>query len=148
MDNQCVPTDKCAGELIDPRLRELSASEVDAIAAVCHEANRAYCASLGDRSQPSWDGAPDWQRESARLGVKKALNYRGKRAFMFDEGEELHNSWMEQKLRAGWRWGEVKDAVLKTHPCLLPYRSLPPAERRKDHLFRAVCQALDPRREA
>jgi hypothetical protein len=40
------------------------------IARVCHEVNRAYCESLGDMSQPSWEDAPQWQKDSAMLGVK------------------------------------------------------------------------------
>ena len=39
------------------------------IAEVCHEANRAYCRTLGDFSQPAWVDAPEWQRNSAINGV-------------------------------------------------------------------------------
>jgi len=35
------------------------------IAQVCHEANRAFCSSIGDNSQHAWDAAPQWQRDSA-----------------------------------------------------------------------------------
>jgi len=44
--------------------------DIEQIATVCHEANRAYCATLGDSSQLPWNEAPDWQRESARKGVE------------------------------------------------------------------------------
>ena len=37
------------------------------IARVAHEINRAYCASLGDTSQPAWEDAPEWQQQSAKL---------------------------------------------------------------------------------
>jgi hypothetical protein len=40
------------------------------IAKVCHEVNRAYCASLGDTSQAAWEDAPQWQRDSAVVGVE------------------------------------------------------------------------------
>lgn len=43
------------------------------IARVCHEVNRAYCAALGDLSQPPWADAPEWQRKSALNGVAFAL---------------------------------------------------------------------------
>jgi hypothetical protein len=39
---------------------------IDQVARVCHEANRAYCQTLGDNSQPAWDDAPEWQKDSAR----------------------------------------------------------------------------------
>lgn len=42
---------------------------VTAIARAAHEANRAWCISIGDDSQVSWDEAPDWQQASSRNGV-------------------------------------------------------------------------------
>lgn len=45
------------------------------IAQIVHEANRAYCATIGDFSQAKWDEAPDWQKASAIDGV--AANLRG-----------------------------------------------------------------------
>ncbi len=63
---------------------------INNIAQVCHEANRAYCETIGDDSQPSWNCAPNWQRESARAGVDFHL--------MGDFGPEAsHISWMKQK---------------------------------------------------
>ena len=44
-----------------------------AIAMMCHAINAAYCQSLGDDSQPTWDDAPDWQRQSAIAGVEMHL---------------------------------------------------------------------------
>jgi len=36
----------------------------------------------------------------------------------------------------------AKDAVAKTHPCLVDYDDLPPAQQAKDALFAAVVLAL------
>ena len=44
--------------------------KVEQIAQVAHEINQAYCEALGDNSQTSWEDAPQWQKESAVLGVK------------------------------------------------------------------------------
>jgi hypothetical protein len=107
----------------------------DDIARVCHEANRAYCASLGDFSQPSWDDAPTWQRESAINGVRAHL----KSDLMPRESHEL---WLKEKADAGWSYGAVKDAVKKVHPCFVPYDELPEAQKRKDSLFSAIVAAL------
>jgi hypothetical protein len=41
-------------------------------------------------------------------------------------------------------YGEVKDAEKKTHPCIVPYKDLPPEQQAKDHLFKAVVSALAP----
>lgn len=106
------------------------------IARVAHEINRAYCASLGDNSQPAWEDAPDWQRESAIAGVEMHL------ANPDATPEQSHESWLAQKLAAGWTYGEVKDAEKKQHPCCVPYDELPTEQKAKDHLFRAVVHML------
>lgn len=108
---------------------------LDDIGRVCHEVNRAYCQALGDDSQPSWEDAPAWQRESARMGVDLHLSG--------NFGPEAsHISWMQQKLDDGWTYGPVKNPDLKQHPCLVPFDQLPREQQAKDYLFRAVVHAL------
>lgn len=108
---------------------------MDIIARTCHEANRAYCQSLGDDSQKSWDEAPEWQRESARNGVLFHLNG--------DHGPEAsHESWLAEKRAQGWKYGPVKDPESKEHPCFVPYSELPPEQKAKDYIFRAIVHAL------
>lgn len=106
------------------------------IARVCHEANRAYCLALGDASQPAWDDAPEWQRRSAVNGVRHATENPGAGP------SASHESWLEEKRAAGWRYGPVKDPEKKEHPCFVPYGQLPAGQRRKDALFLAVVGAL------
>lgn len=110
--------------------------DVTAIAKVCHEANRAYCAGLGDSSQPSWESAPAWQQESAINGVKHALDSPAAAP------SDSHASWLAEKRAAGWKFGPVKDPEKKEHPCFVPYEQLPPEQKRKDALFLAVVRAL------
>lgn len=106
------------------------------IARVAHEVNRAYCTALGDESQPSWETAPAWQRESALAGVSAIIEGRVARP------EDSHESWSAQKIADGWVFGPVKDAEAKTHPCLVEYSELPAEQRTKDFLFLAVVKAL------
>jgi hypothetical protein len=115
-------------------------NETLAIAKVCHEANRAYCETIGDRSQPNWENAPNWQRESAVKGVEFHLN--NLRAGTTPSPSASHESWMEEKRAEGWKFGEVKDPVAKTHPCFLPYEELPIAQRMKDYIFGGIVQAF------
>ena len=106
------------------------------IARVCHEVNRAYCEALGDTSQPPWDEAPEWQKESAMSGVNLHINYP-------DAGPEAsHVSWMKEKVDAGWVYGAVKDPEAKTHPCIVAFAELPREQQAKDFIFRAVVHAL------
>lgn len=106
------------------------------IARVAHEINRAYCASMGDDSQPAWDDAPEWQRASAMAGVDMHL------ANPDATPEQSHESWLAQKVADGWAYGEVKDAEQKQHPCCVPYAELPAEQKAKDYLFRAVVHQL------
>jgi hypothetical protein len=109
---------------------------VEHIAQVCHEANRAYCRTLGDVSQPSWEDAPAWQRESAISGVLGTL------ANPTMTPEQRHEQWWAEKRAAGWTYGEVKDAEKKEHPCCVPFAQLSEAQRRKDALFGAIVRTL------
>lgn len=106
------------------------------IAKVCHEANRAYCETIGDPSQKPWESAPEWQRDSAIAGVKFCLTNPEAPA------SANHDSWLEEKRRGGWKYGPVKDAVKKEHPCFVPYEQLPVEQQMKDSLFKAICAAL------
>lgn len=111
---------------------------VSDVARLCHETNRAYCAGLGDMSQPSWEDAPEWQRSSAEAGVRfHQANP--------DAGPEAsHNNWLAQKRADGWTHGPVKEPDLKRHPCMVAFEDLPFEQQAKDHLFRAVVHALAP----
>lgn len=106
------------------------------IAKVCHEVNRAYCTALGDMSQPAWEAAPAWQRESALAGVHLHLNDPDA------DASASHESWMAQKIADGWSYGETKDPDRKTHPCIVPFAELPREQQAKDFIFRAVVHAL------
>ncbi len=108
---------------------------VEEVASLCHEANRSYCNSIGDTSQPSWDDAPEWQKSSARVGVIKHLENPQMTA------EQSHESWLEQKRAEDWSYGPVKDPIRRTHPCFLPYSQLPEDQRIKDHIFKSVITA-------
>jgi len=112
---------------------------VEQAARIAHEVNRAYCVRLGDTSQVAWADAPKWQRDSAVIGIKLHWEALG-------AGRELppsasHESWLKEKTATGWRYGPVKDAERKEHPCFLPYEQLPADQQTKDYLFGAVAKA-------
>jgi hypothetical protein len=106
------------------------------VARVAHEVNRAYCQALGDDSQPAWEDAPQWQRDSAMLGVKLHTENP-------DAGPQAsHESWMAQKVAEGWVYGPEKRPDLKQHHCIVPFDQLPREQQAKDYLFRGVVHAL------
>lgn len=106
------------------------------IARVCHEVNAAYCRSLGDYTQPSWENAPQWQKDSAILGVELHLSNP-------DAGPQAsHESWMKQKVDDGWKYGAHKDPENKLHPCIVPFDELPREQQAKDFIFQGVVHAI------
>lgn len=105
------------------------------IANIVHEANRAYCRTLGDESQVSWYDAPEWQRASAINGVEGILNG------TITKPEQSHESWLAEKERTGWKYGPVKDSEKKEHPCFVPYGELPPEQQTKDAIFFSIVRA-------
>lgn len=108
------------------------------IAQVAHEINKAYCEALGDMSQKPWDDAEPWQKSSALAGVAFCLENPDAPA------SSNHDSWLKQKEEEGWKYGPVKDAEKKEHPCFMPYQSLPLEQQAKDHLFKQVVTSLKP----
>lgn len=107
------------------------------IAKIAHQVNKAWCEYNGDDSQPNWEDAPEWQKQSAINGVifHSANPQAG--------NDASHNSWMEQKLADGWVYGKVKDpqASPPTHPCIVPFEELPRDQQFKDTLFRTIARA-------
>jgi hypothetical protein len=103
-------------------------------AEAAHETNRVYCQALGDFSQPSWGAAEDWQRTSAIKGVDGVFAGNGPRA--------SHESWLAEKAATGWKFGPVKDAEKKEHPCFVSYDELPPEQKQKDHVFVSTVHAM------
>lgn len=106
------------------------------VAQVAHELNKAYCESIGDNSQPTWENAPEWQKSSAVNGVQ----------FHLDNPEAppsaSHDSWLKQKTEEGWKYGAVKDPEKKEHPCFVPYHELPTEQKSKDFLFKQTIHSL------
>lgn len=110
--------------------------EIQKIAQVCHETNRAYCQTIGDNSQKPWSEAEEWQRKSAIAGVRVAIDHPE-----FPPSYQ-HEAWTADKFQDGWKYGPDKDPVKKEHPCLVPYDQLPVEQRLKDYLFKAVVSAF------
>lgn len=106
------------------------------IARIAHEANRAYCACVGDDSQVSWADAPAWQRNPALRNVQDIVSGR------ITSAEQSHAGWLAAKIADGWVYGPAKDASRKTHPCILSHAELPAVEKVKGVLFFSIVRAL------
>lgn len=107
---------------------------IEACARAAHEVNRAYCVAIGDVSQLPWDLAPEWQKMSVRNGIRNALNGA--------TPKQSHDSWLKEKEKDGWKYGPVKDADKKEHPCFVPYEELPNNQKVKDYLFLSTVREM------
>lgn len=105
------------------------------IAKIAHQANKAYCEAIGDYSQPEWENAPEWQKDSAIKGVKFHLNND-------PTPEQSHENWLKIKEAEGWKYGKVKDVEKKEHPCFRPYHELPENQKIKDAIFSNIVKAF------
>jgi hypothetical protein len=109
----------------------------ETIAEVCYEVNKAYCESMGDMSQLSWEEAPDWQKESALNGVIFHLENPTAPA------SASHDNWLKEKVETGWVYGTVKDPEAKTHPCMVAFDQLPKEQQVKDFLFKSTVHTMN-----
>lgn len=110
--------------------------QIEQIAELAHEVNRAYCEAIGEAQLPAWNDAPSWQRAASLGGVRFCLRHLS--AGPIPSPSLCHKAWAEEKRTAGWTYGPVKDPAKKEHPCLVPYDQLPVEQRVKDYLFVAV----------
>lgn len=46
--------------------------------------------------------------------------------------KNVHEVWAQSRIEQGWTYGEERNDVLKTHPCLIPYEELPEEEKAYD----------------
>jgi len=46
--------------------------------------------------------------------------------------KHVHDTWMAQRVKNGWKYGEHRDDKKKTHPCIVPYEELPESEKEYD----------------
>ena len=111
--------------------------KINQIAKTCHEVNKAFCESLGDLSQPKWNDAPEWQKQSAVNGVNFHLSNPDSKPC------DSHNNWLKEKTANGWIYGEIKNPDKKEHPCMVSYESLPINQQIKDSLFIAVVRSFE-----
>lgn len=54
--------------------------------------------------------------------------------------EELHDDWVRAYERMGWRYGPQRDPQARTHPDMVAFGDLEPAEQDKDAVFVALCE--------
>jgi len=106
------------------------------IAKVVHEANKAYCEAIDDHSQDVWEVTPENIKQSAMEGVEFLRENPDKTP------KDMHDNWLAFKKKEGWKFGENKSVMRKTHPCMIDYKDLPEEQKVKDRLFINIVTVL------
>lgn len=110
----------------------------EVVARIAHEANRAYCLTLGDLSHRAWNNTDDLTKQCTIRGVQFFRRNPGA------DASALHNNWMRDKAAQGYRYGPVKCPRALTHPCMVPFEQLPADQQFKDHLFAQIVRLASP----
>ncbi len=100
-----------------------------AIAMACHLINTAYCQSLSDDNQPSWDDASEAHKQSLMAGVEMHL------ANPDATPEQSHESWYKTKEAEGWKYGEVKDLEKRNTRVSYPMQNYHQSKKQKITYF-------------
>jgi len=92
--------------------------------------------SVGGVVHRSWEGLPKYrQRWYLEIGIDLLVRPGLGPDFM-------HESWLKQKTRQGWKYGEKKNTKTKEHPFMVPYYELPLERKLMYIVFRATLTAL------
>ena len=103
---------------------------VNKIAELAHELNRAWCDITGESDKLSWSESSQEIRDATIHGVKKILE-----SHYQPTPEQMWNEWKQYKLKAGWSKG-CYSVENKTHPNLVEeYEELSEIDRMKDRIF-------------
>lgn len=104
---------------------------VEGIAQVVHEAQRALqSVQFEPVPAPAWSHAPEYMKEALIKAIRLVLQGA--------TPEKTHELWLSDKRTDGWTYGRIKDAYSRKHPCLVPYESLPQAQKDKNDLLVAI----------
>jgi hypothetical protein len=107
------------------------------VARVAYGAFRAYAAELGEDHGP-WDERDEAYRLGLLVQVQRYVEHPSLSA------EDAHGAWLQARLDQGWDHGVEKDAEARTHPLMVPWPSVPPAQKIKGEVIRAVALCLAP----
>jgi len=50
--------------------------------------------------------------------------------------------WLKERVNDGWVYGDIKNPIAKTHPCIVNYEDLPEEQKVKDKLFISIVKSI------
>jgi hypothetical protein len=118
----------------------VSETVVEQIAKIAHQTMKAYSETLDDYSQINWEELTPTQQQMVRDAVNNFL-VAVEKGTILDE-KNVHNNWMEARIKEGWTYGETKSYINKTDPMLVPFSQVPAEQTVKYKLLRKVIFAF------
>ncbi len=109
---------------------------VERASVVVHQTIQAIQIELDEPPAGDWHTTTEDNREFTRSSVREAQAGQTPR--------QSHETWMRDKIAAGWTYGPIRDNDRKIHPLLVSYDHLAPEQRAKDAALIAVVTALTP----
>lgn len=106
------------------------------IAIACFVAMSASSIAFGGEPSLGWDDTPEYKRESSIALVEKIL------ANPEATPESFHTDWVAKMIADGWKFDQLYDETLKTHPQLVLYADLSQEQRTNDHITFAMVNHL------
>lgn len=103
------------------------------IAQECHTKNNELMMMNGEEQNGNWDSLDRHTKFINLKSVIKALENPDLTA------KDMHDEWMNNKIADGWKFGDVKDPELKTHPLIIDYDLMKDVDKMKDQIFIDVC---------
>ncbi len=111
----------------------MKALVLEAAARAAHEAERAFSIAFGEQYTPHWEQLPEADQQALLSTVRRVAEGWAAR--------EIHEAWVSDRTRAGWRPGP-RDVMSRTRPELVPYDALAPVERDRCVLQCSVASAV------
>lgn len=119
-----------------PELNEHQ-KKIVGLAKICHEAQRAFCQTMGDFSHPNWDLTSPWYQKVMVECVTFVFN-------KVSDVNQLHIFWSSQMTALGWSYGLVFNEKEKEHPNLKNFNDISFEEQIKYAIFMANVIAISP----
>lgn len=106
------------------------------IAGVCYGAFRNWTFIIERRRLPDWHDADFIARNDFIRGVFYIISNAEKD--IYTTPEMLHIEWIEHKTSMGWKHGDTKCLINRTHPLMLPWEQLNNRQRLPSSLFVSI----------
>ncbi len=100
------------------------------VAKECHIANNNLMVTNNEIPNPiDWNDLSTHTKHINISSVKKIYDNPSITA------KDIHDEWMKNKIKDGWKYGDVKDDELKTHHLIVDFDKMNDVDKMKDQIF-------------